>query len=126
MILPRPIIHSIPFALVALLIGNCRDGDGQATAPPSQSGGTLSANPPSVAVTNGTSRNVSVSGGTSPYVIAELPNPNLAQAMFVNPNESVATLTITGVSVATGSTSVRIKDSSPSPEKEARITITKN
>ena len=126
MILPRSTIRTVPVVLVVLFVSNCRHEDGQATAPPSQSGGTLSANPPSVAVTNGTSRNVSVSGGTSPYVIAELPNPNLAQAMFVNPNESVATLTITGVSVATGSTSVRIKDSSPSPEKEARITITKN
>lgn len=113
--------------LVLFLAGTgCREEDGQATPPPSQSGGMLSANPSSVVVANGTSQTVSVGGGTTPYVIVEAPNPNLARAVFVNAHESTATLTITGVSVATGSTSVRIMDNSPPPEKEVRITITKN
>ncbi len=87
----------------------------------------LIATPSSVTVGPGQSQNVSISNGTPPYAIAEVPNSGLATASFLNPNTDPAMLVITGVTIASaaGSTSVKVKDSSPSPEREVSVTITK-
>jgi hypothetical protein len=90
--------------------------------------GSLVANPSSVIVgSSGSPENVEISGGILPYMIDRQPDAALATAQFVNPNVEPAILAITGVTNAsvTGSTSVKIKDSSPSPEKEVTIPISK-
>lgn len=88
----------------------------------------LTAVPVSVAVGSGQGANVVISGGTPPYVIADQPDGTLATAAFLDAGVTPATLVITGVSnaSASGSTSVKVKDSRPSPEAEVRIPITKN
>lgn len=88
----------------------------------------LTAVPVSVAVGSAQAANVVISGGTPPYVIVEPPADTLATAAFVDGGVTPATLVITGVSNASvsGSTSVKVKDSRPSPQAEVRIPITKN
>lgn len=87
----------------------------------------LTANPPQVTVGQGQGANVLIGNGTPPYVIAESPNAAYASAAFVDANANPATLVITGVSIASvsGSTRVKVKDSSPSPEREVIVDITK-
>lgn len=113
--------------MFGLAIVGCSDaGDGSTQPPPGGGGGGLTAQPSTVTVSNGVTVNVQISGGTTPYVIDDPPNSSLATAMFVNPNVTPAVLNITGVSTASGTTSVKVKDSTPSPEREVRVTIIKN
>lgn len=88
----------------------------------------LVAVPSSVIVGSGEVRNVTISGGVPPYVIAEAPDAALVTASFADGGVTPATLVITGVTVGSpaGATSMKVKDSSPSPEREVRIPITKN
>jgi hypothetical protein len=88
---------------------------------------SLVATPSSVTVGSGQQVNITISNGTPPYEIDDSPNPNLASAAFVNANVTPATLTITGANnpSATGSTTVKIKDSRQSPEREIRVHIMK-
>lgn len=87
----------------------------------------LTANPPQVTVGQGQAANVMIGNGTPPYVIAVAPNAAYASAQFVDANANPATLVITGVSVASvsGSTLVKVKDSSPFPQREVSVNITK-
>ncbi|MGA9116380.1 MAG: hypothetical protein WB626_06370 [Bacteroidota bacterium] len=88
----------------------------------------LTALPPSVTVTTGQTVPVTIGNGTPPYEIAESPDAGLASAQFLDPSVTPAILRITGVSIASaaGSTRVKVKDSTPSPEREVTIPITKN
>lgn len=107
--------------LLAVGVLSCSDmGDSPTVAPPA--GGTLTATPASVTVGQAEARVVVISGGTLPYMIADAPDGSLATAAL-----TADTLTITGVTVASvsGSTSVKVRDSSPSPEKEVRVPVTK-
>lgn len=124
---------SIPKQLIFVVAGSaalilsttgCSDmGDEQKTTPPP----ALVAAPPTVTVGPGQAANVSISGGTPPYVIAEQPNVTLATATIPIPGAEPAILVITGVTVASpaGSTSVKVRDSSPAPQKEVSVPITK-
>ena len=82
----------------------------------------LTANPPLVSAEPGQQISVSISGGVTPYIIAEPPSPGISTAAFVDANAEPATLLVTGVA-SSGSTSIRILDSSPAPQHEVRIPI---
>ncbi len=108
------------FILLTTGLLSCADmGDD----PPAPVPGSLTAVPASVTVGPGEVKRVVISGGTLPYVIVEAPDGSLATAIIAGTD----TLTITGVTVASasGATSVKVKDNTPSPEKEVRIPITK-
>ncbi len=87
----------------------------------------LTATPPQVTVGQSQGANVVIGNGTPPYVIAQAPNAAYASAAFIDANANPATLVITGVSVASvsGSTFVKVRDSSPSPQREVSVNITK-
>jgi hypothetical protein len=111
-------------ALIALAIASCSDaGTAPAAALPA---GGLTSSLPAVTVTAGQTVDVNIAGGVAPYAVKIPPNPGLARAVWGDSSHTPARLTIIGVvTVATGSTSVRVKDSSPSPEKEVEIPVTK-
>lgn len=110
-----------------LLIESCKDMGNSSTQTPPPAGGSLSASQQSVTVSSGGAVNVTISGGTVPYHIDQYPDNSLATAAFQDSSVTPATLVITGVSTASvsGATSVKVKDSSPSPEKAVEINITK-
>ena len=122
MIVKKLLLCAVFAAGTILIISSCKDMGDQVTQQPPPAGGLLTAIPPSVTVGQGASANVSIRGGSAPYVIAIPPNSALASASILD-----STLTITGVSVASvaGSTSVKVRDSSPSPQKEVTVPITK-
>ena len=98
-----------------VLIGSCKKDASQPTAlaPPAPQ---LMASPTSASMAVGTSQNVSIGGGTPPYVIATPPSA-IAAAVLFNPDSLVATLRITGVSVASVATSVTMRDNTPAAPK---------
>lgn len=119
------VVHMRVFVIALILASHSCSKDETPSSSQQQQAGSLRAEPSSVTVSTNQTRTVAVSAGVPPYLIASAPSPNLATAQFVNASLDTSVLSITGVSVATGSTSVRIKDSSPSPEKEITIQISK-
>lgn len=113
--------------LAVLLVAGCTDRGEDPPSQPPPAPGALTATPASVTVGPGQAVNVTISGGTPPYAIDDPPDAAFATAALQNPAAEPATLVITGVTVASaaGSTSVKVKDSAPSPENEVRVQITK-
>jgi hypothetical protein len=106
-----------------VLVFSCSKDDAPST--PQQQGGGLRAIPTGLTVSTNQTSTVAVSAGVPPYAIAAAPSAGLATAQFVNANIDTAILSITGVTTATGATSVRVRDSSPSPGKTVTVLITK-
>lgn len=109
--------------VLALVLCTCSKDESPST--PAQQGGSLRATPASVTVSANQTIPVAISDGVPPYSIAAAPNGSLATAQFQNASMDTAILSITGVTTATGTTSVRVKDSTPSPEKQVTVQITK-
>ena len=105
--------------VLGLVVVTCKKDDGS-TSPPQVP--QLTASPPSVSVTVGTSQDVSIGGGTPPYVIATPPSA-IAAAVLFNPDSLVATLRITGVSVASVATSVTMRDNTPAAPKTVGVPV---
>jgi len=109
--------------LLTLALQSCSKDEAPSSS--QQQGGGLSASPSSVTVSTNQTRTTAISGGVAPYVIASAPSASLATAQLMNANLDTAILSITGVSMATGSTSVRVRDSSPPPERQVTVGIQK-
>ncbi len=122
MIVWRDMFYGIPIAII--VFGSCSKNDYPSSTQES-TGSTLNANPQSVAVIGGQTRNTIIYGGVHPYLITVAPAASFASAQFLDANVDTAILQITGVGVASGSTSVTVKDSSPSPQKHVTVSIVK-
>jgi hypothetical protein len=109
---------------IAVLIGSCKKDESQPTTPVPQ-GPQLTAVPLGVTVGLSQSQNVTITGGTHPYTVAQPPNGNLASAQFVNANLDTAVLVITGVSMATGATSMIVRDATTPQQKSVAVGILK-
>jgi hypothetical protein len=86
--------------------------------------GVLPANPSSVTLIAGGAADVSISGGTRPYVVEIAPNSAFATALFVDASAEPAHLIVTALLGASGIDSVRVKDSSVDSLKRTTIPIT--
>ena len=76
---------------------------------------SLIAVPTSASITVGATENVTVSGGTPPYLISSAPG-SIATASILNPDSVATFIHITGVTVSSVSTAVVIRDNSnPTP-----------
>lgn len=123
-IVRRILAATVGIAFMALAVLSCSDSGSE---PPAQVAAGLTATPSSVTVGSGSSQTVSIGGGKAPYAITQPPSAAYARAIWTDSTTTPATMTIIGTAtVATGSTSVRVKDSSPSPEKQVEIPIRKN
>jgi hypothetical protein len=126
----RRTIAGVPVIIVAVLLafGSCKDlGDPVKPA--------LTASLFSVNLAPGGTATIAISGGTPPYRIDQLPNPQLATAAITNLQDGNAQLHIAAAASvpAAGTTNLTIKDSgtddspvdgSASGESEIVITIT--
>ena len=112
------LLMSVVVAL-GLTIVTCKKDDGSTTPP---LGPQLTATPPSASVTVGAIQDVSIGGGTPPYVIVSPPSA-IANAALLNPDSLVATLRITGVSVASVATSVAMRDNTPATPKTVIVPV---
>jgi hypothetical protein len=119
------VVLAIGLIVAPVLMGSCKKEDSQPTGATTPPGPTLSSVPAGVTVGSSQAKNVTITGGTYPYAVTQLPSANLATAQFVNANLDTAVLVITGVTTATGPTSVLVRDASTPQQKSVVVGILK-